>query len=424
MKRISVFLCKKINKNIILEFFLVYLFVFLSVSDQLREAMPISGVGMLLYATIRDFLCLCLICYYRNKINVSTFVYFSVFFLLLASVLSIATGLSIVSAIKNFWLYIKFFLIYYIFKAFLSGISEKDFKNFLKILEIFGLCFLIINIIVVLFFRSLMTVLYSDGLRLTIGNSSIISYMYFTFFILADNFKIFEKKITNSFFLVIFIIGIMSTVTTTAFIGLIAYYVLKFVELKIKGKIKILISLIFIIITLTTLFGNIQFTKQSVFTYIIEKSEQIKDLFSGKSLSSVGTLNAREQQKEMLINYMKSYDYILGLGLEGHQRVVLGLENFYRVVLFDFGIIGSILFFTTMLFCLISSFVNNRLILFNLLIVFACYCYTLDFFLPYLTTFCFALLLAIENRVYYDNRISIYEKGKYNSFPRCFISIV
>ena len=77
-----------------------------------------------------------------------------------------------------------------------------------------------------------------------------------------------------------------------------------------------------------------------------------------------------------------------------------------------------------MLFCLISSFVNNRLILFNLLIVFACYCYTLDFFLPYLTTFCFALLLAIENRVYYDNRISIYEKGKYNSFPRCFISIV
>lgn len=395
----------KYNHNSLMELtekVAILLLVTLSVFDQLRESLPITGFISTFYALLRDLLIIFLTIYYSNSFRKrSIFLYFVIVFLGFSILLSILNGLPVITAIKSFWLYFKFFLIYHIFYCYFS---RNSMINVLKILIILGILLIFLNFIIVLFFSSILTLLFSNGLRLTIGNSSIISFFYLSIYILLDNNQIFKKKHYCSILKIIFIVAIFSTVTTTAFIALLFYHILKFFLSNLKDKIMIFVFFCSMFIIFLFLSKHI-FTTNEIFEYINDKISQIIEILSGKSLKNIGTLSTRAYQKQILCSKMNSYDYILGLGIQGYSIYIPRLENFYNVMLFNHGFIFFTLFIMFFLINIILALINKRNFYIYIISIFFCYCYTLDFFLPYMTNFFFAFILAIEKTLYKEKCI-------------------
>ena len=268
--------------------------------------------------------------------------------------------------------------------------------NILRFLINLGIIFFIFNIIFVVFFATFLTRLLSGGLRLTVGNSSTISFLYFTLFLISINFNLYKNEIINFTYSIIYFIAILTTVTTTAFVALIPILIIKYFDITLINKIRfiILFSIISLFLILSNSFES--YKEKKFASYLCEKSTQVTELVFSKNKRKVGTLAAREEQKETIRNNMKAENYLIGLGSGGYQKYYSNLENFYYVLLYDYGPLALIFFVLLLIKFFIISFINGDYFFLQILILFAAYCYTLDFFLPYITGFSFVLLLAIR----------------------------
>ena len=371
---------------------LFYIFIFFSVFDQSREALPLPSIVNSLFPLIRD----CLIIYFfiRNfskNVN-SLFILIPCFFLI-----STIIGFLNIHSLKSFkemWNYLKFFLIYYIFLYEDTFLNNKDKILFFYLKSVVFV--FLFNIIAVLGFSSFLTRTFSAGLRLTVGNSSIISYMYISALIIVLYFDFVKEK---QLYIVLYIIAIISTVTTTAFIALIPVFFIFFIKkLKLKQKIIVIFITCICVVILFKIISSIEFLS-TFFDYLKDKWKQVIALLNFKSdISSIGTMTMREQQKINLLTNMSAFDYIFGLGFSGYNKYIdFMVENQFITFLSIFGFCGIILLvFFVAKYILVSLFTVN---VYNItvLCVIACYSYTLVIFLPYISNFVTALLLALSN---------------------------
>ena len=380
------------------------LLIVLSVFDQAREALPLSPKIMLLYAYSRDAIIFSLFVYYYCKkkviIEYKQISFIISLLLLMSIVISvIVTGNGFGSAIKTLWLQIKHFLLFYILYNYLNHC--KALQNLLKKIIIVGAILVVYNIITVLFFSSKLTRLLSGGKRLTVGNSSTISFLYFVFFLICINFKVFKNKYIDLFYSVFFLIAIITTVTTTALVALFPVVIIKYISLSSKRKLR---YFSIILLALCLIPALLKQSKNDFLSYVMDKGViQIKELVFSKDKKNVGTLSVREGQKQRITQNMQYYDYLLGLGSGGYQVYSDNLENFYYVLLLDYGFFSFVFFIGLIFFWFILSLLNKKYLEMELVLIFASYCYTLDFFLPYVTGFGFVLALALKKVAYEKN---------------------
>lgn len=377
---------------------LFYVLIFFSVFDQSREALPLPSIVNSLFPLIRD----CLIIYFfiRNfskNIN-SLFILIPCFFLI--STIIGFLNLHSLKPLKEMWNYLKFFLIYYIFLYEDVFLNNKD-KILLFYLKSVVIVFLF-NIIAVLGFSSFLTRTFSAGLRLTVGNSSIVSYLYISALMVVLYFDVTSKR---KLYVIIYIIAIISTVTTTAFIALVPIIFIYFIKkLNFKQKIIVLFLTFFSIIVLFKVFSSIEFLS-SFFDYFKDKWKQIIELFSFNSeIGSIGTLSIREQQKRNLLSNMNLLDYIFGLGFSGYNKYIdFMVENQFITFLSIFGLLGFIFLIFFMAKYILVSFLSGNEYNISVLCVVACYSYTLVIFLPYISNFVTAFLFALSSKYYKKN---------------------
>ena len=379
---------------------LVFIFLFLSVFDQAREGLLLDGKIMNAWALSRDGLILYLfiveIVRKRFKFNGVLIGLSCIFLLALNCLIGINNTLHIWSVLKATWLHAKWIFIYFIFYNYFQ---EKNYYRVIKYLINLGMALFLFNLIFSIWGNDFLTRLYSGGLRLTVGNSSIISYWYCTLIVICEYADIFPNKIVKVICLLIFYIAVITTVTTTAFIALICIIVIdllvnKKVKIKKVGVIIGIIGILYFGIYSSQLFENSEFG-----IYVYSKLEQVIALFKNRdSVYSVGTLSIRKLQIEAVKKNMNLLNYLVGLGPSGYKLYTKYLENFYYVLLFDKGIF----FFSFFCILITGIFAKGILLdddfLLKIFAIFACYCFTLDFFLPYMTGFSFALVLAIYRR--------------------------
>ena len=386
----------RIVKNVSVLNLAFYTLIILSVFDQTREALPLPYIVMKFYAYLRDFLILSLFFHFLMKqkkhIPINYVFGLTVLLILLSIPISYLTGNGIGLPVKFAWLQIKHFLIYYILICY---ISSKNIDYILRFLLKLGIVFFIFNIIFIIFFSSILTRLLSGGLRLTVGNSSTISFLYFALFLVSINFKLFKNKIIAFLYSLIFFIAILTTVTTTALVALIPVILVKYLELPINRKINFIIIASIITTIFIINFTSKAYSEKNFASYLYEKSGEVIELIFSKNKMNVGTLSIREYQRKIVQENMKTEDYFIGLGSGGYQKYCSNLENFYYVLLYDYGILSLIIFVLLLLKYFIISFINGHYFFVQIIIILASYCYTLDFFLPYITGFSFVLLLAI-----------------------------
>lgn len=389
-------------KKQFLELFL-YMFIILSVFDQSREAFPIPNVLNSMIPLIRDVLILYFfIRNFSKKIN-SLFVLLPcmLFFMVIIGFLNIHS----IKVVKEMWNYLKFFLIYYVFSNEEIFISNR--KKFLLFYLRCVLILFIFNVIVVFCFSAFLTRLFSAGLRLTVGNSSIVSYLYISALIIVLYFEVVRHRII---YIVMYILAIVSTVTTTAFVAIIPILFIYFItQLNIKQKVIVLFFTFIVLCVLINVISSISLLS-SFLDYLKEKGEQLFELLSFNSdISSVGTLSARELQKRNLLSNMTFMDYIFGLGFSGYNKYIdFMVENQFITFIGLFGLVG--VFFVVFIlarFFITSIFTVN---VYNLTIisVFLCYCYTLVIFLPYASNFVTAFLFALSNFYINTNKNRFY----------------
>lgn len=374
--------------------FLFYLLIVMSIFDQVREALPLSSLFMNIYAYLRDSLILYLTFFFRiknkTKIINSVTVLLTILILFFSFLNSWMNGLGIGFAIKNIWLYSKHYLLYYIiFNYFFFSGYEKVFKINLKLAIIMSIA----SIIIVLFFSYLLTRLLSNGLRLTIGNSSTLSFFYLMLLIINLNNDFFKKSKTKYLISLILVFCICSTVTTTAFICLLPVFFIHFFSTNYKRRNGFIIS--FFIILLLSICLIIIFNDADFIEYFFSKIQEVIDVLFKSDKKQVGTLSIRENQKQIVFNSMSLFQYFVGLGIRGYCLYYSNLENFYYVIIANFGILIFVIYIIFMCKEIVLALYNKKYFKLELLVTFLLFSYTLDLFLPYITGYAFALSMAI-----------------------------
>ena len=387
---------------------LLYLFLIFSIFDQSREALPLlKGINKVI-PLLRDFIIIFFfIRNFSKRINV-LFIFIPVLFFIAIVIGFFNTGS--ISVIKEFWYYIKFFLIYYVFKNETIFLNNRD--KFLKFYLNTMLILFIFNLTIVFCFSSTLTMIFSAGLRLTVGNSSIVSYLYLSALIIVFYFDIIKMKYLYS---IIYIIGIITTVTTTPFVALIPVILLYFLfRLNFKKKILVIALLIITIIIVFFLLSHIPSLKDFT-AFAQEKGMQVIELFNTKEdIGTVGTLSTRQWQKKLLLSGMKPEDYIFGLGFYGYTKYVSMVENTFVTLIGVFGFIGLCTWSLLLALYVTKTTISLNLYNVSVFIILMCYCYTLVIFLPYATNFVTAFLLSLcnFNSSRYVKKFFLLEKDK------------
>lgn len=396
----------KVNKTVFMDV-LMAIFIVVSFFDQARESLPLNIFVIKMFAIVRDGLLIVLGFYYitkikiiKNKIGILTVICFTCG-IVFSFFIGTLNGNNIGESLKTVWLYSKGIVVFLIFSKY---ISKDNFYFISRFIVYLGLVLVLFNFIISFFYSSMLKMLFSGGLRLTVGNSSIISYIYFALFLLCDQIEINRNIVVNIACKAIYIFAILTTGTATAYVVLLCYFGIKFALSDISKKIKYIVLLL----TLGMFFSflgasNVVASKNEYVAYIISKIEQVTEILNGTELNNIGTLTARELQKRIVRENMRAIDYIVGLGINGHRIYVSHLENFYYVLLYDFGFLIFACYICVLVVSGIRDCLKKKVFKLGIVCSLAFYCYTLDFFRPYLTSFGVGLLFAISQR--YDDLI-------------------
>lgn len=394
-------------KKIALMDMLMAIFIVVSFFDQARESLPLNIFVIKMFAIVRDGLLIVLgFCYIKklkvikNKIGILTVICFTcgVIFSFFIGTLN---GNNIGESLKTVWLYSKSIIVFFIFSKY---ISNDNFYFISRFIVYWGIVLALFNFTISFFYSSTLRMLFSGGLRLTVGNSSIISYIYIALFLICDQIQINQNIAVNIVCKVIYVLAILTTGTATAYVVLLCYFGIKFILSDTSKKIKYIVFLLVLGMMLSSFWkSSVVESKNEYVAYTISKIKQVTEILNGTQLNNIGTLTARELQKRIVRENMRTIDYIVGLGINGHRIYVSHLENFYYVLIYDFGFFTFACYICVLVAMSIRGYLEKKVFTLGIVCSLAFYCYTLDFFRPYLTSFGVGLLFAISRR--YDDII-------------------
>jgi hypothetical protein len=381
---------KIVKKKIKLDAILFFIFVLLSIFDQMRESLPIFFSLNKFFAAGRDLLILLFFTKYYNKFKVFNNMFVLLVFIL--SVISLVIGFFYsrqgVEVIREYWCYLKLLFLYFILKHMkeITGVSKKTWvKIFVSVVILFA----IINIYIFLNFSYLL--IKSFYVRATVGNSSIVSYIYITAIICILFHRPFKITIINDVAFILLFISILLTVTTTANIALVFVLLINFISLTVFNKLRHIVLLVVLCCTLVFTVNILEINK--IVEYILIKGQEFISIVSLKNVDifEVGTMSTRELQINKLFKNMVPYNYLFGFGFNGFDMI----ENQFATLLSIAGIFGLLFFLYPIINSLILALFNKNYFAITVFIVFLCYCMTLVMFLAYALGFCFVFLLSL-----------------------------
>lgn len=335
------------------------LFLILTIFDGIRESLSICRVVNIGISALRDG-CFYLVVFYvffNSSSEYNRFHAFVIVTTLLMPIIfyepskfygEIPFEVSNLRNIQFFIISLKPFLFYVLLLNF-NSIYCGTKLDLLKVIILTSLVMFFVSLLVYVFFPYLIVNKFFSN-RIGLGNMSIQSGIYLISYILTLYYSPFKHKFFNIFIPIIFLIAIVTTVTSTGIVTAIFTNVLLIFDRKTRRRTMIVffIALIMIIIFCVifqdylTLMIKLLFEKYDEFLDLLLNKLRYNSGHKTKSIS----FHAREKQIEVLKKNLSYSNIIFGFGYFSQLSDRELIENTYYSIIHDYGFYGLVVFFS------------------------------------------------------------------------------
>lgn len=343
--------------------YLFNIYIIILVFDPMRESLDLGAVGSLVTG-IRElliFILLFIVCFVKKNKKHSLFLIGFLCCLTVSVILSLFSTLGLSNNIKGFY-------------GFLRGICVCFVILNLDDLYIYDITFLTkyyVKIITVSFIFSafiwfshpeLLLEKYFTN-RLSVGNPSMQSIIYITGFSLVFFYEPFKKNLITFIFEIILFLATMSTVTSTAFVGIGCIFILSIFNGKLFLKWIPIVFIFAIVCVLVIIFSNFDFDWMlTTVNYKIEELFQLAEKFfsaDSKIETQSASFSAREVQIMRFKNNCTFFNLFFGDGNWAMSDMKnLMIENTYYGVIRDFGLFGGVVYYLGLVFCILKGIID------------------------------------------------------------------
>lgn len=343
--------------------YLFNIYIIILVFDPMRESLGLGVIGALVTG-IRDlliFILLFIVCFAKQNKKHSLFLIGFLYCLTVSVILSLFSTLGLANNIKGFYGFLRGICVCFIILN-LDDLYVYELKFLTKYYVIIVTLSFIFTVFVWFFHPELLVAKYFTN-RLSVGNPSMQSIVFIAGFSLVFFYEPFEKRLVTFFFEIILFLATMSTVTSTAFVGIVCIFILSLFNSKLFFKWIPIVLVFLVVCTLVIKISNFNFEWMlKTVNYKIEELLQLSEkFFSGNSVieTKSASFSIREVQIMRFKNNCTFCDLFFGDGNWAMSDAKnLMIENTYYGVIRDFGLFGGVVYYSGLASCFIKGIVD------------------------------------------------------------------